>query len=156
MYESSNAISSHEDLRYQTDLITAPPSALNMRTYERTIWPESSSTSLTTTTSTATDLPAQVHAFISRAARLSNYLAHIAGRVEPLKKTDKYVNDFDLRNILREGKGLHAAMQKFEEHLDEMQGMLEELEFEKRAARKAIGGEESGERGWTGAKKGRY
>ena len=34
--------------------------------------------------------------------------------------------------------------------------VLEELEFEKRAARKAIGGDESGGRGWTGAKKGRY
>ena len=156
MYESSSAISPHEDIRYQTGLTTATPSALNMRTYERTTWPESSSTSLTTMTSTAADLPAQVHAFISRAARLSTYLAHIAGLLEPLEKTDEYVNDFDLRNILQEGKGLHAAIQKFEEQFDEMQGILEELEFEKRAARKAIGEDESGGRGWTGAKKGRY
>ena len=51
---------------------------------------------------------------------------------------------------------MHAAMQKFEEQFDEMQGMLEELEFEKRAARKTIGGDESGVRGWTRDKKGRY
>ena len=156
MYESSSAVSSHEDLRYQTDLTTAPPSAMNMQTYERITWPESSSTSLPSMTSTAADLPSQVHSFISRAARLSSYLAHIAGLVEPLKKTGEYVDDFDLRNILLEGKYLRAVMQKFEEQLGEMQDVLEELEFEKRATRKAIGGEESGVRGWTGAKKGRY
>ncbi|KAJ4336225.1 hypothetical protein N0V87_005517 [Didymella glomerata] len=97
-----------------------------------------------------TDLPSRVDALSRRGAMLSTYLAHLASVMEPLtnKKIDD-VGERELRDIIKEGRGLGDAMSEFEEQYEEVRELMTDLMREKRDVLRRLDGDE---RGWTGGK----
>ncbi|UPX19911.1 uncharacterized protein EKO05_0010160 [Ascochyta rabiei] len=131
MYDSDRTpLSSFEDIQH-TRLITAPPSSISTRTYERIRYP---SPSLSTT-----DLLPRVSALNRRGATLSTYLAHLAAVVEPLKSTKvDEMSELELRDLLHEGQGLRDAMQDFEEQFAEVWAVLEDVMAQRRGVVRSL------------------
>ena len=94
------------------------------------------------------DLPSRVGALSRRGAMLSTNLAHLTAVMEPLtnKKVDD-VGERELRDILKEGRGLGEAMNEFEEQFEEVRELMKELVREKREVFRRMDGDE---RGWKG------